>query len=165
MPAVLIVFLCLGILFSPLDILGGGRHNYDCQIGVVNTYDNAVELVSNYVEPDDSIFWIGSDTQPVLLGLVEEKDIQLFPQQLNAQYSFRIGGKVEQLSKRGFWNPQLAQDWIDISDILLFEEQAISGWFSPFLPQVDIKEFEYIGETNMIGCSEEQKLSIYRRSQ
>ncbi len=162
---VLVVFLGLGILFSPTDILGGGRHNYDCQIGVIRTYDDAVDEISNYIDNGNHVFWIGSGTQPVLLGLVVEKGIEIFPQQLNSQYSFRFGGNADQLARWGFWNIALAQEWINGSDILLFEKQALSGWFDPVYPQIDLEGFEMVGETSMIGCFEKQKIFIFRRSQ
>ena len=164
-PHILVVFLGIGILSSPTDILGGGRQLYDCQIGVIQTYDDAVDNISKFVEHGNQVFWIGSDTQPVLLGLVEEKDIQLFPQQLNSQYSFRLGGNSDQLARAGFWNPSLAQEWINGSQVLLFEEQALSGWFNTVYPLIDLEEFEKVGETSIIGCSAEQRISIYRRSQ
>ncbi len=164
-PHILVVFLVIGILSSPMDILGGGRQLYDCRIGVIQTYDDAVDNISKFVEHGDQVFWIGSDTQPVLLGLVEEKDIQLFPQQLNSQYSFRLGGDADQLARAGFWNVQLAQEWINGSKVLLFEEQALSGWFNAIYPLIELGEFEKVGETSVIGCSAKQRILIYRRSQ
>jgi hypothetical protein len=164
-PYILVVFLSFGSLISPTEILGGGWRIYDCQQGVLKTYQDAVESISDHVDLGDSVFWVGSDTQPVLLGLVEEKNVQLFPQQLNSQYSFRIGGNVDQLAREGFWNVTLAQEWIKGSQVLLFEEQALSGWFNAVYPLIDLGEFEKVGETSMIGCSAGQRISIYRRVQ
>ena len=165
LPQVLVIFLGLGILFTPTDILGGGKHNYDCQIGVIKTYDTAVDEISPYVNRGSHVFWIGSGTQPVLLGLIEKRGIEIFPQQLNSQYSFRFGGDVDQLARWGFWNTELAQEWINISDILLLENQALTGWFEPVYSLVDLADFEKVGETSMIGCDERQRLFIYRKSQ
>jgi hypothetical protein len=164
-PTTLVVFLIIGILCSPTGILGGGRKIYDCHRGVITTYEDAIDLLTNFVEQGDSVYWIGSDTQPILLGLIEKKNIELFPPQLNSQYSFWIGGDPDQLSRAGFWNEELANEWIKESNVLLFEDQALSGWFSDIDLPIVLNSFQKVGETSEIGCSAGQRISVYRRSQ
>jgi hypothetical protein len=161
----LIGFLGLGILGSPTVFLGGSRDNYDCQLGVIDTYSQAVNEISNYIEDGEQVFWIGSDTEVVLIGLTEEKDIGIFPQLLNTRYSFRFGGSSDQLAMRGFWNEELAQEWIDQSDTLLLEEQAFTGWFDPILPLVNLDEFTQVGTTSLTGCSPDERILIYQKDQ
>jgi hypothetical protein len=162
---VLIVFLSLGIILSPTGFLGGSRKNYDCQLGVIETYDRAVGEISSYIDAGDEIFWIGSDTEVVLIGLIEEQDISIYPQLLNTRYSFRFGGDPDQLARRGFWNEDLAQDWIDGSDTLLFEEQSFTGWFDPIMPYINLDDFEMVGATSPTGCSPDERILIYQRVQ
>jgi hypothetical protein len=161
----LIVFLGLGMLGSPSVFLGGSRDNYDCQLGVIDTYSQAAKEISTSIEDGEKVFWIGSDTEVVLIGLIEEKQIEIYPQLLNTRYSFRFGGSSDQLARRGFWNEELAQDWIDQSDTLLFEEQAFTGWFDPILSLVNLDEFEQIGTTSQTGCSSDERILIYQRGQ
>ena len=163
LPHALISLLVLGILLSPTKILGGGYDYYDCKRRAIRHYQEAINVVSKFVEPNDQIFWIGKDTQVVLLGILVEKEFQIYPQQLNSIHSFRLGGNADQLARAGFWNDSLAQEWIDESQVLLFEEQAFSGWFSTIYPQIDLSDFEKVGETNIMGCSAGQRISIYRR--
>ncbi len=86
-----------------------------------------MDEISNYIDSGNHVFWIGSGTQSVLLGLMVERGIEIFPQQLNSQYSFRFGGNADQLARWGFWNTALAQEWINGSEILLLEKQALFG--------------------------------------
>jgi len=162
---ILVSFLVLGIILTPTDFLGGSRHIYDCQPGVISTYEKAADEISLHIDDEEQVLWIGTDTEVVLIELMEKKSIKIFPQSLNTRYTFRFGGNTDQLASRGFWNEELAQDWIDQSDTLLFEEQAINGWFKHISPLVDMKDFIMVGETSMTGCSSDERILIFQRSQ
>jgi len=160
---VLTFILILGTLLSPTKILGGGYDYYACSPITISQYETAVNLISGFVDPGDQVFWIGKDTQVVLLGLEGEKNIQIYPQQLNSIHSFRIGGNRDELNKAGFWQKSQAQDWIDESDLLLFEQQAVAGWFEDSYQQLDLTAFEQVAESNNIGCTYSHRIYIYRR--
>jgi hypothetical protein len=162
---ILVVILVLGFIGSPSIFLGGSRNITDCQRGVLKTYTAASDKISTYIQPGEQVFWIGSDTQATLISLMEEKDIKIYPQLLNAQYSFRYGGNSDELSRQGFWNEGLAQQWIDQADTLLLEDQAYSGWFKQISPLLSFDEFRLIAETSAIGCSPELKILIFQRNQ
>jgi hypothetical protein len=155
----------VGTILSPTDFLGGSRHIYDCEKGVVNTYKDAANEITTFIDDGEQIFWIGTDTEVVLIDLMEEKSIEIFPQMLNTRYTYRFGGDNDYLAKRGFWNEDLAQEWIDLSDTLLFEEQAKDGWFKHIAPLVELTDFEMVGETSMTGCSPDERILIYQRTQ
>jgi hypothetical protein len=159
----LVFFLVLGTILSPTEFFGGGWHFYDCQADVFKSYQDAAEVISYYVSDGDRVFWIGVDTQAVLLELLEMRDYEIYPQQLNSMRSFRLGGDSEQLTRIGFWNDELAQDWIDGSQVLLFERQAIIRWFGDVESQLDLNNFEEVGETDEIGCQKNQRITIHRK--
>ncbi len=152
-----------GTFLSPTKILGGGYDYYACTPRTIDQYENAVNLISGFVESGDRVFWIGKDTQAVLLGLEGEKNIQIYPQQLNSIHSFRIGGNRDELNKAGFWQKSQAQDWIEESDLLLFEQQAVAGWFEDTYQQLNLGNFEKVAESNNIGCTYSHRIYIYRR--
>jgi hypothetical protein len=159
----LLLFLILGILLTPTELLGGGFDFYDCGTGAIGQYRIAVNLISGFIESGDRVFWIGKDTQVVLLGMHDNKDFRIYPQQLNSIHSFRIGGNREELNKAGFWQKAQAQEWIDMSDLLLFEQQAVAGWFEDTYQQLDLSNFEKVAESNNIGCTYSHRIYIYRR--
>ena len=162
-PYALVFFLAFGTLISPTGLLGGGYHFYDCPKENIKHYQEASSLISKYVKEGDQVYWVGKDTQILLLDLIEEKNIQIYPQQLNSVNSFRLNGNPEKLARHGFWNDALAKEWVDGSQVLLFEEQALSGWFSTIYPQLNLEDFEKVAETSNLGCSFSQRIYIYRR--
>lgn len=160
---VLISFFVISVLLSPTKLLGGGFVYYDCKPGAIGHYEGAVLAASPYVNQGDQVFYVGKDTQAVLLGLIEKKAIQIYPQQLNAIHSFRIGGDTDQLTKSGFWNDSVAQEWVDKSDVLLFEQQSYATWFADTFSALDLSGFSLVNETNNTGCTYNQRIYIYGR--
>jgi hypothetical protein len=69
------------------------------------------------------------------------------------------------LARRGFWNEDLAQEWIDQADTLLFEEQSYTGWFVPILPYINLDDFVQVGATSPTGCSADERILIYQKDQ
>ncbi len=159
----LVVFLLLGTAFSPTNFLGGGFDYYDCSPQAIEQYHNAAWLVGEVIAPGDQVFWIGKDTQVVLLKAQGGKEFEIYPQQLNSIHSFRIGGNTDQLNKGGFWQDSQSQDWIDNSQVLLFEQQAVSGWYDETFQKLDLSSFEKVNESNNIGCTYDHRIYIYKR--
>jgi hypothetical protein len=158
----LIGIFAIGILLSPTKLLGRGFVFYDCSPTALKQYQTAVNMTAPLINHSDRVFYIGKDTQVVLLGLIEKKDIRIFPQQLNAYNSFYFGGDSEQLTQAGLWNDAIAQEWINESQVLLFEQQAISTWFEETASNLDLSDFELVGETNNT-CTYDQRIYIFRR--
>jgi hypothetical protein len=47
---------------------------------------------------------------------------------LNHDHSFRIGSDPNELLKRGFWNQELATQWLNEADIILIEKPYLRDW-------------------------------------
>jgi len=163
LPHALTSLMVVGVLLSPSKFLGRGYDFYDCNLEPIQQYQAAIDLTSKYVAENDQVFWIGKNTQIILLGLLEEKDIRIFPQQLNSYNSFFIGGNTEELISAGFWNDDIAQEWVDRSQILIFEEQAYNDWFSTAIPKLNLSDFMKVAETGVLGCEAGQNITIYAR--
>jgi hypothetical protein len=159
----LVIFLLLGLVLSPTEILGGGWNFYDCEAGVFQSYKDTANQILQFVESGDQVFWIGVDTQTVLLEMMAEKDFLIYPQQLNGMNSFRLGGDGDQLARIGYWSDSLAQDWVDGSQVLLFERQAQQRYFEDIFHKLDLSDFEEIGTTDHIACTKNQRITILRR--
>ena len=150
------MFLALGGIIAPTEPLGGGRHNYDCDKEIITSYEETAAHVSKYIEPGNSIYLAGSGAQAILL---EIGNIQVFPSQINSGYSYHKGGDVEMLTKYGFWNEALRQQWIWEADVLIIAERGQSD-FDEYLAT---GKFEAIPPSPEIGCLEGSSLWIYRR--
>lgn len=159
----LITFLGLGILLSPTEILGGEMSTFRCQPGVIEQHEEAAERISTHLTDGDTIYWIGSNTQAVLLELERGMDLSFFPQQMNAQYSFRIGGEGRDLAKHGFWNSEIGRRWLQKTDVVILEQEALVGWFAPFTSDIEHTFTEKVGAITQLGCFGNKSLEIYRR--
>jgi hypothetical protein len=163
LPQLMIIFLVVGTVLSPTEFYGGGWNFYDCRDGVFDSYQEAANEISKYVEKGDLVFWIGVDTQSVLLELSELRSFQIYPQQLNAMNTFRLGGDTDTLTRIGLWNDEVAQAWVDGSQVLLFEDQALTRWFGDVYEGIDLDNFKMVSETGDIGCTTNQRITIYRQ--
>lgn len=161
LPQVLILVYLLGILISPTKVFGRGFVFYDCP-KALRQYEVAVNQTAPLINQGEQVFYVGKDTQVVLLSMVERKGIQIYPQQLNAYNSYYLGGDSLEITRRGLWNEAIAQEWVDRSQVLLFEQQAIAGYFEETAAGLDLSDFELVGETNNT-CTYDQRIYIYRK--
>lgn len=157
----LVFVLGMGIIASPLEVLGGGRHDYDCHKNVIATYETAAEHISQYVEEGDRVYWKGNSTQVLLaeLGLIE-----LFPQQLNAIFSYYQGGDSEMLAKYGLWNDELDQQWAREANIFLIEEKYLNGWLVDYIYRSE-GLFDEKEPPPLAGCREGANIIVIERVQ
>jgi len=121
----LIIFLGLGFFLSPTAILGGGRDTYDCSGDVISSYEAAGNYLADLIPSGALVFWRGGLSTVPLLYLDE---IEIYPPQLNNDYSFRNGGNPDTLVKYGFWNEELAHQWAQEADVILIEDRYFKGW-------------------------------------
>ncbi len=156
----LVLMLIGGTLASPLEVLGGGRHNFDCERETITSYEEAAEHISKYVQPGGSVYWSGGDTQSVLLELGD--DIELFPQQLNSSFTYRPGYNTELLAKYGYWNDELNQQWLREADILLIEERVLGDWLLDYINHPE-SMLDEVTSTAPIGCRDGANIKVYRR--
>ena len=172
---VLIVLLALGMLLSPTEALGAGYHSRDCSGNVIAAYEQAGERLAAAIPADASVFWNGGLSSVPLIYIPEAR---IFPAQLNGNYSFRLGGDPDLLSKFGLWNQDLAIQWWLESDYLLIEEQFYNEWvtykhglergvkFYKDLVRSTITSGEFVeleATTPTLPCRPDSKILIFRR--
>lgn len=160
----LVGFLGFGILVSPTPILGGEIHNFSCHPGVIAEHERAADTLIQYVEDGDRVVWIGSNTQSVLLEIMDSKEIYLYPQQLNSHYSYRLGGDSTNLARHGFWNDTLEDQWLAEANVVLIERQTVEGWHGPLDPDGELSEYEQVAQTQAFGCFGDKQITAYRRA-
>lgn len=119
-----ITVLLLGSLLSPTGLLGGGYAYYLCGGDVIMGYERAGRELESQIDAGQLIYW--DAYAPVLLLYIP--DVEIFPPQLNAEYSFAQGGDPDQLVKFGRWNQALADIWLRQADHILVEETSLSSY-------------------------------------
>lgn len=154
--------LLFSIILTPTEILGGGRHNWDCRYGVIKSYEDAADEILLEINKGDIVYWEGRATQSLLLGLGE---ITIHPQVLNTKFSYRVGGEPQALARHGFWSQELRQRWVKSSDVLLLEEAVIENWIRDYIYQSETSNFMEVRSTDNVGCREDANIWIFRSNQ
>lgn len=120
--------LCLGLVFSPSRLLGGGDETLDCGGNVVAGYEQAAAQIGTVVEAGDRVYYQGANSPIVLLYL---PGVQIYPPQLNNTFSFSDltgAGITEELLRYGYWNEDLRAQWLAEADYALVEARFYDQW-------------------------------------
>jgi hypothetical protein len=110
--------LILGLLLSPTRILGAGNDFFDCGgTNVFASYREAAEELRQVIEPGSKIYWEGR----LLALFLYLPDVKIYPPQMNHVHSYFIGGDADTLLRYSQWNDELARQWLDEADYILFQ--------------------------------------------
>jgi hypothetical protein len=143
----MMVFLIIGSIFTIRT--GFLTEESDCSWDVIASYEAAGTILAETVEPGSKIYWRGESA--VLLLYPEEYEI--YPPQINGDYTYFLAGNPDVLVRYGRWNPELSIRWQQDADVLLIEESKGD-------PDVD-----FYGETILTPpthpCDPDSAYSIY----
>ncbi|HJW89452.1 MAG TPA: glycosyltransferase family 39 protein [Anaerolineales bacterium] len=157
-PLALIVFLLAGWLLSPSAALGAGYQTYDCGGDVIASYEAAGRYLAERVPPSSKVYWQGGLSAVPLLYLT---DIEVYPPQLHAGYTFRLEGESQALLRYGFWNRELGEDWLAEADFILVQERFFEGWLHEAL--LEPGRFETLGlSPPTVTCRDDARIYIFR---
>ena len=154
--ALLILFLS-GVVLSPTLVLGGGDADPACG-DVLTAYETAGTHLASLIPPGSQVFWNGGLAPVPLLYL---PGVRIYPPQLNDGYARRIGGDGSQLFQHGYWNDDIAQQWLHQADFVLVE-----GWRYKGEMHQDISpaEFNELPATQpIVTCKDGAQIRIFRR--
>jgi hypothetical protein len=139
---------------------GNSFRNYDCGADVVSGYEAVGAHLETLIPPGATVYWAGGLSPVPMLYLPEA---QIFPAQLNGDYSFRIGGDPASLERFGFWNAAMAADWLQRADYALVEHRELTGWLAM---AVSSGGFEELAPSPLaLGCRADSWIHVYRRTQ
>jgi len=154
--ALLMLFLC-GVALSPTLVLGGGDADPACG-DILAAYEAAGAHLASLIPPGSLVFWNGGLAPAPLLYL---PGVRIFPPQLNDGYSHRIGGDGPQLFKYGYWNDDLAQEWLHQADFVLVEGWRYKGEMHQ---EISPAEFNELPATQpLVTCKDGAQIRIFRR--
>ncbi len=156
---VLMLLLSFALLLAPTKAFGKGNDFFNCgENDVIARYEKAGTDLQTLIPPGSQVYWSGR-IDAIFLSL---PDVEIYPPQLNQIHSYYISGDADALLKYGFWNNQLANEWLYEADYILnelgstldFEQEAF-----------DSGAYEKIGATGSIEkCREWQSvIEVYER--
>ena len=151
------VFILAGILFSPSTVLGGGFNQWDCNMNVINTYEQTGQFLASTLSPGDLVYWDGGNAVAALLYV---PNIHIFPQQLDEQWNFYHGGDSNTLARLGLWNDDLAKLWRDEADVIITQQVDFPSWQS-YLNNSEFVELQ--APKTPLNCESNTFLRIFIR--
>jgi hypothetical protein len=87
--------------------------------------------------------------------------IRIYPSQVNGDYSYRLDGDPAELERYGYWNPALADRWLDETDFALIEERYYRRWFKDWVDQERFVELEPTAPK--AACKENSGIRVFKR--
>lgn len=155
---VLLIFLVVGTLLFPTQPLGGGYAFYECEGDVIQSYEQAGEHLAQVIPPGSKIYWKGGLSAVPLLYV---PDIQIYPAQINGDYTYYISDDPDALSRYGFWNDELSQQWTNEADYILIQERYYSGWLADLTSSESYEELAPTPPT--VYCREDAQIHIFKK--
>ena len=130
----------------------------DCSEDIISTYESIGEYLNTVIKPGSKVWWF-STTGQVVLSYVD--DIQIYPPQLNYTFNYLVGGTSTEIYKYGYWNEDLALQWLNEADYAIIENSTFRG---DVVKWIDAKKFEELTPTISINqCSPNDYFRIFRR--
>jgi hypothetical protein len=159
---VALISLIAGTLLSPSLVLGGGRFAYDCSGDTVASYESTGAQLASLIPPGSKVYWdsgsSGSFVSTLLLYLPE---IQVFPPQINGQFSFRTGGNPDDLFRVGLWNDELASQWVQEADVIVIQKPPI---FPSWEYYISMDNYDvHLVQQPLGSCQVNSDLRVYLR--
>ncbi|HEX6305746.1 MAG TPA: glycosyltransferase family 39 protein [Anaerolineales bacterium] len=154
----LVIMLLVGFFLSPTAILGAGFRTYDCGCDVIQRYAAAGAHLAQYVPAGSRLYWDGGDSAVPLLYL---QDVEIYPAQINGDYSYRLGGDPDALRRYGFWSQELAHRWAPEADIILVEAQKYRGWLRELLESGNYDELP--ATPPLLDCRNNSEIHIFKK--
>ncbi len=105
-----------------------------CSHNIIDNYEEIGAHIDSQIDPESKV-WLWAVSGQVVLSYTD--DIQIYPPQLNNPFNYFMGGTSEELFKYGFWNENLALEWLLDCDYAIVENTTFSGdivkWIDPDL--------------------------------
>jgi len=157
--AAFLTFLLIGIILAPTQLIGGSNLSGLCGDDVIISHEKVGEVLIESIPSGSLVYW-QNDISP--LPLLYIKDVKIFPPQLNHWYSRRVGGDSKILLKYGFWNQELADQWMREADYLLIADRYGTEWLNALHEEgYSFDELEPTPDT--IYCRPRSIIHIYKR--
>jgi hypothetical protein len=119
------VFLLAGMLLSPSIALGGGFTQWDCNMNVIQSYEQTGQFLASNIPANDLVYWDGGNAVGLLLYA---PSLRIIPQQLDGQWNYFLGGDSNALARLGLWNDDLAKLWRDKANVIITQQVNYSKW-------------------------------------
>jgi len=101
------------------------------------------------------------DAKNSAVPLLYLPDIQVYPSQLNGDYTFKNYGDPDILVKHGYWSEELADRWLGEADFVLLQARFYDEWYRERLKNGAFEELESTPPS--VYCEENTHIRIFKR--
>ncbi len=158
-PWMLLVFLLGGAALTQAIDLVQEWNTYFCDRDVIASYQAAGKHLAGQIPPGSKVYWKGGNSAVPLLYV---PDIQIYPSQLNGDYTFKNYGDPNTLTKHGYWSEGLADQWIKEADFILVQQRFYDRWYRERLITGEFEELESTPPS--VYCEENSHIRIFKRA-
>jgi len=157
--AIFFQFIFVYILLTPTKYVAGNSSINLCTNGdVLESHEKVAEELKKVIPDGSLVYYETSETSIPLLYLTK---VDFYPNLLNQQFYFRIGGDEAYLEKNGYWNESLAYQWISKADYLILGEEEAKYW-EPKLGNFPVSFDKLLVTDNTIPCRDRTYLHVYK---
>jgi len=150
------ILLGLGVLLSPLM---GGTYRDDgiCKANIPGSYAQIGTTLNNIIPTNSLVYWSANTAVPLLYA----SNINIYIPQIYATSYFGQGGDSNLLLKQGFWNQELAKQWLAKADYIVSE----SDWYqrADLKNNINITQYNTIQTVPANPCNPSSYLVIFIR--
>ncbi|MFN2159614.1 MAG: hypothetical protein ACK2TW_06650 [Anaerolineales bacterium] len=152
----LTVFIIAGALITPAIDLLQECNTYFCERDIIHSYRSVGSHISKLVPPGSKVYWKGGNSAVPLLYL---PGIQIYPAQLNGDYTYKKYGNPKVLDKYGYWSEELSEKWLNEADYILVQQRFFNDWYQD---QLNPERFEELESTKPAAyCEENTHIRIF----
>ena len=153
------VFAILGSAVTfPLNEQQYGGTLQTCSSSSISDYEAIGEYLDSQIEPNSKVWWWGLSGQ-IVLSYID--DIQIYPPQLNYMFNYILGGTSDRLYELGYWNEDLALEWLSQADYAIIENTMFTGDVVKWL---NAEQFDELPHTISINqCNTTDYFRVFRR--
>ena len=155
---VMSIYLIAGSVLSPTRLLGGDFRNYNCDQNVVKNMEQSGHELASLIPPGSRIYWDGGSAAAVLLYI---PGIHIFPAQLDESWSYWVGGDSDSLSRYGFWNDSLKEQYQQEADYFIIQQSNFNSEWQTFFNPVNFEEVKL--NSPHLSCRESAYLRLFYR--
>jgi hypothetical protein len=152
------LLLFTGICLLPSRVFGNGYHAYDCGGDVISSYEAVGRHLAQVIPPGSSVYWRGDSSAVPLLYI---PGVKIYPPQINADFSYNLGGYADKLLKFGFWNDSLAKQWASDADFILVNSDNYKQWLRKLIEVGPFIELQQTPQT--VSCRPNSPIRIFHR--
>jgi len=129
-----------------------------CSVSVPQIYESMANRIQSRIDPGEKVFTFGNLSNIPLIYLPSEN---IYPPQVNGDFSFRTGTDADDLLKVGFWNQELRDQWIEESEFFIVRVGELGLWEDE---QIESRQVFSMGKSPFsMACPADTNIYIFMR--